>query len=260
MRKGMFLILLLASMLISVAACATDSSEYVNGDVGIGEDNAPNDSEIEIVSVPGDSEGDETECTPCEVEPPPYEPPPCACYELCEYERQNLRVWTIAELGEIIVASVTFWTEVWEWSGRFDQYHFGRAPPELRHGPYTELLPTSGFESKNDILEYLLQFYTVAWLDAFWACEWPPFIEYDNMLLMFDARTCSERFEISEYSLALAVQDGCRAVVVAYVYGERTWTYADNYTDYFHFVFTNGRVTYKSFPAGGWGFRFVNVQ
>ena len=103
------------------------------------------------------------------------------------------RAWSIDELGETIVAAGTFWEDWWDLAGRFDLYYVGCRQYVPAHfiGIYAALLPASGFESLCDIRNYLLQFYTLAWVEAQLAGPFSPFIEYDNVLYIEAGRHCS---------------------------------------------------------------------
>lgn len=128
--------------------------------------------------------------------------------------------WTVEELGETIVAAGTFWEDWWYMRGRFgwenfEQFDWGDPLPEHyatsspehsawleRQGVLTEeymdrfpehlhergtfgiLLPTSGFTSLNDIREYLLRYYTPAWIDAELHHDFSVFVEYDGVLFV----------------------------------------------------------------------------
>lgn len=267
--KSLFAVVLL----IAITACATittddeqvapDILNYISDNSSAMNDDVPDDSISDNAYIPTDVTNDENTSAihmPDEENQLPYEAePPCACSELCEVERKQLREWTVEELGEIIVASGTFWTDWWMWRGRFACYHMGSwdydSPINL--SGYIELLPTSGFGSINDIREYLLQFYTKAWVDAYLTNEMPAFIEYNDVLYMHIARTCYVPNKMSEFSFALVTQDGCHAVVVAYICWYRTWTSANDY-DFPHFIFTNGRINRKYFSVGQWCFRRIN--
>ncbi|MCL1934917.1 MAG: hypothetical protein FWF57_00840 [Defluviitaleaceae bacterium] len=89
----------------------------------------------------------------------------------------------IVELGESIVTAMSFWEEWWDVRGRFGDEHLGEIfldVPEYPRGIYQELFSTSGFESLQDIKDYLLQFYTETFLEFIFSLEPLPFIEYNN--------------------------------------------------------------------------------
>ena len=193
---------------------------------------------------------------------PEYEPrkndTPVYVQEICECslypDAENLREWTIEELGEIIVESGNFWNDWWMLRGRFAWAHTGaydwdKVPRHLVG--FYELLPTSGFENLNDIREYLLQFYTEAWVDIWLANEFFPFVEYDNVLYFAAGRSCSGRSDWNMSSHTLIDQDGCHALVestVLFVCGESTtedgYSYISKGTH--HFKFINGRISRTS--------------
>lgn len=151
-------------------------------------------------------------------EQPLYKPEPCACSELDEAERALLPERTVEELGEIIVAAGTFWAEWWETKGRFDWEHLVCWKDEIEDTPVhpalcVKVLPTSGFENINDIRNYLLQLYTAAWVDTLLAHVEPPFIEYNDILLMHTVRVCSGNLEWRKSSHTIINQSGCHALV-----------------------------------------------
>jgi hypothetical protein len=100
--------------------------------------------------------------------------------------------WTIEELGETIVSAGMFWEEWWEMRGRFayvgDEW---LESPEHSSAIYQRLSPASGFGSLDDIRNYLLQYYTEAWIDAELELSdglFPAFVEYNDRLYMHSAR------------------------------------------------------------------------
>ncbi|MCL1935379.1 MAG: hypothetical protein FWF57_03255 [Defluviitaleaceae bacterium] len=116
----------------------------------------------------------------------------------------------IVELGEIIIQSMSFWHEVLYLRGRFSQEHLGHYSEVWdfpQHKPilraYQRVLPTSGFESLQDIKDYLLQFYTESFLESVFSLELAPFIEYDNTLYLHTARIwfASSKLETAIYTL-----------------------------------------------------------
>lgn len=134
--------------------------------------------------------------------------------------------WTIEELGEIIVSAGTFWEEWWGYPvGRFSIEHISfenqdEIPEHLGRSIYLQLLPTSGFENLNDIREYLLQFYTAAWVDAELSREFAPFVEYDYILYINSARAGIVRPRWDDATHVLMEQGGGNAVVdTTVVYG-----------------------------------------
>ena len=175
----------------------------------------------------------------------------CECDTLPDYARENLRVWTIEELGEIIVASGNFWVEWWHTFGRFSGEHFGEwdnVPAHLTGG-YVELLPSSGFSSLSDICDYLMQFYTVSWIDAQFARDILPFVEYNNVLYMHVARLCGLRADWETATHTLVDQIKCHALVESsLVFWARYWDdelaefYLHPYEGTRSFTFINGRI------------------
>jgi len=99
------------------------------------------------------------------------------------------RVWTVEELGEIIVAAGRFWEEFNGVTGRFSYENHdmsgriqGTHPRHLEQ--FTALMPASGFESVNDVRSFLLRYYTESWVDALLYGEFPPFVDYEGVLYM----------------------------------------------------------------------------
>ncbi|MCL1934853.1 MAG: hypothetical protein FWF57_00510 [Defluviitaleaceae bacterium] len=117
----------------------------------------------------------------------------------------------IVTLEETIVKSMSFWHEVLYLRGRFSQEHLGHYSEVWdfpQHKPilraYQRVLPTSGFESLQDIKDYLLQFYTESFLESVFSSDnFPSFIEYDNTLYIHTARIgfASSKLETAVYTL-----------------------------------------------------------
>ena len=125
--------------------------------------------------------------------------------------------WAIEELGETIVAAGSFWEEWWSLRGRFASEHLGdwqKVPEHLIS--YQRLLPSSGFESLDDIRNYLLQYYTETWADKQLSDEWRPIlVEYDSALYVDVMRAGITRTNWDTAAHTLLEQDGGRAVVEA---------------------------------------------
>ncbi|MCL1934836.1 MAG: hypothetical protein FWF57_00420 [Defluviitaleaceae bacterium] len=98
----------------------------------------------------------------------------------------------IIELGKIIVTAMSFWEDWWDMRGRFGYEHLGYWNDIPKHnlalGIYQKLLPTSGFESLQDIKNYLLKFYTETFLESIFSSDFSPFVEYENILYMHGVR------------------------------------------------------------------------
>jgi len=175
----------------------------------------------------------------------------CECDTLPDYARENPRVWTIEELGEIIVASGNFWAEWWYTSGRFAFYHLGDWEDTPANIPsiYVELLPSSGFSDLNDIRDYLLQFYTESWINAHLAQDVPAFIEYDGILYTNVGRICGASADWETATHTLIDQVKCHAFVESsLIFWARYWDdelaefYLHPYEGTRSFTFINGRI------------------
>ena len=146
---------------------------------------------------------------------------------------------TIEELGVTIVAAGEFWEEWWRLHGAFawdehiddTQWNYWVEQPEHpRSRGFSVLLPSSGFESLNDIGGYLFQFYTQSWVDRelFGESRFhveidgmyhhifgspTAFEEYDGVLYVTTARYGAVRPDWTTATHRLIEQDGNRAVV-----------------------------------------------
>jgi len=121
---------------------------------------------------------------------------------------------SLDELGTTIVNAGNFWEEWWNLEGRFADEHIGEAA-EAEHllaSGFSQFLPTSGFESMNDIRAYLLQYYTENGLAEVEA-EWFPFAEYEGNLYVATARAGFPRPDWTTAEHALIEQNGNRAIV-----------------------------------------------
>jgi len=111
------------------------------------------------------------------------------------FEEYSEEYWglTIEELGEIIVAAGMFWEEWWGLTGRFSfehQDHSDRIeeirPQYIHMIPYSALRPSSGLENINDVIDFLLNFYTKNWIyDELFHQETPSFVEYADVLFFY---------------------------------------------------------------------------
>jgi len=128
---------------------------------------------------------------------------------------------TIEEMGATIVAAGSFWEEWWSLTGRFD-YHqhfveFDWEPlPEYlceRGLSFGMLLPSSGFAGINCIRDYLLKYYTEAWVDAELFHAASPFVEYKDTMFVDITRVGSVRPNWETATHTLIEQNGGHAVV-----------------------------------------------
>lgn len=173
-------------------------------------------------------------CTTPEPEPPPHE-------------------WTIEALGETIVAAGTFWEDWWSMRGAFAPEHLANEnlPEHLQH-MYTRLLPSSGFESLDDIRDYLLQHYTEHWVNVELSGVYPPFVEFDDVLFMQGVRAGFSRSDWETATHTLVAQDGGHAVVETMVMHGAWHRYP--YDDVgavqvqYTFVFIDGRIRHVERP------------
>ena len=163
------------------------------------------------------------------------------CIELTQ---EQYRLWTVEELGGIIVASGIFWEEWWQGIGRFSNYNLG-SWKDIREIFYSELLPTSGFGSLCDIRYYLLQYYTDAWVHSMLTLNQPPFIEHNNVLFVHVTRICSSYPDWDAASHVLINQVGYLAYVKSTV---SLWSPEVNeITDAtITFIFVDGRINRSS--------------
>jgi hypothetical protein len=136
----------------------------------------------------------------------------CECGITQNLENGDIREWTIDELSEIITISGSFWNDWWYSLDSFDYSNLGDWGYEYET-IYMELLPSSDFNNLNDIKEYLLQFYTMAWVDAMLYSEFPPFLEHDNTLYAHKARTGSTRTDWLAATHELIEQHACCTVI-----------------------------------------------
>ena len=107
-------------------------------------------------------------------------------------DNRDYHVWTIEELGDIIVASGVFWRDWWDATGRFSYQNTGPWYDKI-NGIYLALLPSSGFGSLSDIRSYLMKYYSEAWVDSMLSAQFAPFIEYNDRLFIHSARNSSSR-------------------------------------------------------------------
>ena len=125
------------------------------------------------------------------------------------------RVWTVEELGDIIVSAGTFW-EDWHIE-RFRNYLVtgkdGRWVSPGGHSAYAQISPLSGFGSIDDIYDYLLQYFTQDWIDARFSGSLPPFVGYSDMLFIFTPRAGGGNTRWNNVSHVLVEQEGTHAVV-----------------------------------------------
>ena len=264
-----------AMLLVVIAACATAMtndekagsdicSDYISSEFSVTdeENNAPADKIPDNAYTPTDATNDEDTSmayAPYEKNQVPHNEEPCACSEWCEITHDQLREWTIEELGEIIVAAGTFWEDWWVRRDRFGWEHTGYwkdASEYNQYHPsnYVQLLPTSGFDNINDIRDYLLQLYTATWVDTWLTHEFSPFVEHNDMLYIHSIRICSVYPIWETATHTISNQVGCHAFVKSTVtfwwvepYCEINGVTRSYYDATLYFAFVNGRINSTSY-------------
>ena len=262
MRKVIFTLLVITALFTLVNGCSEVAADvaneitdtYVDSNTDDG-DIISTDSNTDINCASGQTCTDideinssekqpdnESGYTPYEEYRPPFEEPPCECSELSDEEREQLRVWTVEELGEIIAASGTFWNDWWYLTGWFDYEHFERRafderiPEHLSNsGPWEIFSPTAQFTSLAGIRDFLVQYYTTTRVDEFFSHRAFPFVEHENIVYVNTARTCTYRPPWERATHTLIKQNGCRIIVESTM---GVWTIS--------FTFINGRIHNES--------------
>ena len=149
-------------------------------------------------------------------------------------------LFTVEELGEVIVATGIFWDGWWNSAGKFSYQNRGSWDDNLAD-IYVPLLPSSGFGSLDDIRSYLMKYYSDTWLDSILSTEFSPFIEYNDMLFIHSARMSSARpnWETASHVLICQV-DNLTIVESAVIY----WDYeTEGEFELTHsFTFIDGRI------------------
>jgi len=178
--------------------------------------------------------------------------------------------WTIEELGTTIIAASAFWDDWWSlrgvfaWDQHIDDSQWQPWSEETQYHPlsrgFSILLPSSGFESLNDIGVHLLQFYTQSWVNrelfdesrfhveidgiyyTIFGSPWA-FEEYDDILYVSTARYGAMRPDWATATHTLIEQEGNHAIV------ETTVTAYDHRGSgdempiaTFHFTFVDGKI------------------
>ena len=161
-----------------------------------------------------------------------------------EFTQEQRRLWTVEELGAIIVATGIFWDEWWYTTGRFSYFNLG-SWKDNQDSIYVELLPSSGFGSLCDIRSYLLHYYTEAWVDSMLSAEFPPFIEHNNALFVHVARKCSSYPDWETATHVITYQSDILALVESTVF---YWSPEVNkgHDVTSSFIFINGRIDRSS--------------
>ncbi|MCL2357579.1 MAG: hypothetical protein FWC70_10605 [Defluviitaleaceae bacterium] len=194
---------------------------------------------------------------------PDIEPPPAAGESR-----------TLAELGATIVAVGEFWNRWYASHPSFDWAHIDNSRSNWQpfdeailpgHHPlsrgFAVVLPSSGFTRLDDVGEYLLQFYTSAWVDSGVFAE-PPvamqihegydvtifglrgFEEYDGELFVFVQPEMSARPDWATATHRIIEQNGGRAVVETVVTTAISVFVGDDMpTITYRFTFENGKIS-----------------
>jgi len=179
---------------------------------------------------------------------------------------QNPTDVVIEELGATIASAGAFWDDWWFLQGTFEWEHIDSS----QRKPWSEatqnhplsrrfdvLLPSSGFESINDISVHLLQFYTQSWVDRelfgegtamndindiFFGSPYA-FEEYNGILYIDTYRFIPLRPNWATATHTIIEQDGNRIIL------ETTVTAQDNLGSFdempiatFNFIFIDGRI------------------
>ncbi|MCL2225908.1 MAG: hypothetical protein FWB96_13145 [Defluviitaleaceae bacterium] len=172
---------------------------------------------------------------------------------------------SLEELGATIIAASEFWDDWWglrgafEWGAHIDStpwYYWAEQPEHPRSRGMDVLLPSSGFESLNDIADYLSQFYTSDWIarelfgegsaiqepSIFFGSPWA-FVEYDGAVYVATARIGTMRPDWTTAIHTLIEQNGNRALVdtVVTAYDHRG-SGDEMPTATFSFVFIDGKI------------------
>jgi len=166
--------------------------------------------------------------------------------EVAEDYIENDEELSLEELGQVIVQAGNFWTEWHTLQGRFDQDHIDYN--ERIGDDFSRLLPESGFESIDDIRNYLLQYYTENWagIEGHWQSRnWESvsgfmFTEHFDILYINTPRQGSwEVWETAEHTLI--EQDGSHAVVETVVWSQYS-TGDDLSPAIYRFTFEGDRI------------------
>ena len=146
----------------------------------------------------------------------------------------------LEDLEEIIVNAGLFWEDFWHIRGRFAAEHIDF---DEMIGIKNRILPESGFESLDDIRNYLLQYYTENWVDTTMATEEFVFAEYFDMLYMHSIRAGFPRPDWTTATHALIEQDGNRVIIETTVLsGAWQPELVDPTESIFRFTFIDGRI------------------
>jgi len=161
---------------------------------------------------------------------------------------------SIEEFGATIVAAGTFWENWWNFEGPFASEHIGEpaTAEHLEEFSLNQLLPTSGFESIDDIRNYLLQYYTENGLEAqsglvtYYFSSMAIFEEYDGNLYVHTARAGVVRPDWTTAEHTLIEQSENRAIVETTVlvagWHREPYMEINPFESTYRFTLVNGRI------------------
>jgi len=159
-------------------------------------------------------------------------------------DNRDYHVWTIEELGDIIVATGMIWENWWS-NGTFSSLMPDTYAPTPEYLPehipnsvYFATVSNSNFESLTDIRNYLLQFYTERWVDSVITQPFFPIIEYNGALYIHLARAGFSRPGWHTASHVLIAQVGNVAIVETTLY-HGSWHRLNSGGDAFPFEMTH---------------------
>ena len=173
-------------------------------------------------------------------------------YGLGRGENGQIGAFTVEELGAVIEGAGHFWEDWWEVRGRFGREHleewpdwevWDARPAHIRN--HLLLLPSSGFERLEQMRDYLLQYYTAAWVEGVFARGFYFFVEYEGALYMDIGRYSSILVDWNTATHRLVGQFGRYAVVESTMmyYGTEEQAYFEGTR---RFWFVDGRISRTS--------------
>ncbi|MCL2565146.1 MAG: IseA DL-endopeptidase inhibitor family protein [Defluviitaleaceae bacterium] len=180
--------------------------------------------------------------------------------QMPETEPEPSHQWTIEELGAVIVAAGEFWEDWWNLRGVFEHIEWvdwDELPEHItatRGFAFGRFLPASGFESLDDISNYLSRYYTADWVNAELSGEFASFIEYDGILYVDGTRAGFPRPDWETAKHILTEQDGSHILVeTAVLWGSwhrEPYDYAYPWEVVYHFTFVDGKINIVENPYG----------
>ena len=149
----------------------------------------------------------------------------------------------LQEYLNVIEKSNFFWESWWDLQGVFYGSDIKIENADLLIG-YSKLSHTTGFYDLNSIVEYLQQFYTNRWLDAFLFSENPPFKEYNGILYIHTARAGFPTVRMFDYPVLIKSEGESSLVRISGLF--TTWHMFPNSLDH---LYTNRSDFLKSIEA-----------